>query len=138
MSIVANNIQYSNGNIQTCTLVIDSKAFQIQYQDGSYKVSSSGEASGESNTSTSANVGPVASGASGSNTTVSSASGSNTSVSSASGSNTTGSNTSGSNTTQEASEIQEQEKTVKVPDRLAIRRVNTRKLKEIFKGDKVK
>lgn len=132
MSIVANNIQYSNGNIQTCTLVIDSKAFQIQYQDGSYKVSSSGEASGESNTSTSANVGPVASGTSGSSTSVSSVSGSNTSGSNTSASNTSGSNTL-ENTTQEASEIQEQEKTVKVPDSLAKRRVNTRKLKEIFK-----
>ena len=49
MSIIANNIQYSNGNIQTCSLVIDSKAFQIQYQDGSYKVSSSGEATSQSN-----------------------------------------------------------------------------------------
>ena len=128
MSIVANNIQYSNGNIQTCTLVIDSKAFQIQYQDGSYKVSSSGEASGESNTSTSANVGPVASGTSGSST----------SVSSVSGSNTTGSNTL-ENTTQEASEIQEQKTTsTKVYDHAAKRRVNTRKLKEIFKSDKVK
>ena len=101
MSIVANNIQYSNGNIQTCTLVIDSKAFQIQYQDGSYKVSSSGEASGESNTSTSANVGPVASGASGSSTSVNTTG--NASVSSAPGSNTSGSNTL-ENTTQKASE----------------------------------
>ena len=49
MSIIANNIQYSNGNIQTCSLVIDSKVFQIQYQDGSYKVSSSGEATAQSN-----------------------------------------------------------------------------------------
>ena len=125
MSIVANNIQYSNGNIQTCTLVIDSKAFQIQYQDGSYKVSSSGEASGESNTSTSANVGPVASGASGSSTSV----------------NTTGSNTTGSNTlentTQEASEIQKTTST-KGYDHAAKRRVNTNNLKRIFKGDKVK
>ena len=137
MSIVANNIQYSNGNIQTCTLVIDSKAFQIQYQDGSYKVSSSGEASGESNTSTSANVGPVASGASGSSTSVSSASGSNTSASNTSASSTSGSNTL-ENTTQQASQTLEQEKTVKVPDSLAKRRVNTRKLKEIFKSDKVK
>ena len=48
MSIQANNIQYSSGNIQTCSLVIDSKVFQIQYQDGSYNVSSSGEATGES------------------------------------------------------------------------------------------
>ena len=125
MSIVANNIQYSNGNIQTCTLVIDSKAFQIQYQDGSYKVSSSGEASGESNTSTSANVGPVASGASGSSTSV----------------NTTGSNTSGSNTlentTQKASEIQKTTST-KGYDHAANRRVNTKKLSAIFKNDKVK
>ena len=131
MSIVANNIQYSNGNIQTCTLVIDSKAFQIQYQDGSYKVSSSGGASGESNTSSSANVGPVASGVSGSNTT-----GSNTT-----GSNTTGSNTSGSNTlentTQKASEIQKTTST-KGYDHAANRRVNTRKLSAIFKNDKVK
>jgi len=133
MSIVANNIQYSNGNIQTCTLVIDSKAFQIQYQDGSYKVSSSGEASGESNTSTSANVGQGGPVATGSSTSVSS---------SVSGSNTSGSNTSGSNTlentTQEASQIQEQEKTVKVPDSLANRRVNTKKLSAIFKNNKVK
>jgi len=128
MSIVANNIQYSNGNIQTCTLVIDSKAFQIQYQDGSYKVSSSGEASGENNTSTSANVGqggPVATGSS-------------TSVSSASGSNTTGSNTSGSNTlentTQKASEIQKTTST-KGYDHAANRRVNTKKLSAIFKKD---
>ena len=49
MSIQANNIQYSSGNIQTCSLVIDSKVFQIQYQDGSYNVSSSGEATGERN-----------------------------------------------------------------------------------------
>lgn len=137
MSIVANNIQYSNGNIQTCTLVIDSKAFQIQYQDGSYKVSSSGEASGESNISSSANVGqggPVASG--------SSTSGSNTSVSNTSVSNTSGSNTSGSNTlentTQEASETLEQETTTKVPNGIANRIVNTKKLRAIFKNDKVK
>jgi hypothetical protein len=132
MSIVANNIQYSNGNIQTCTLVIDSKAFQIQYQDGSYKVSSSGEASGESNISSSANVGPVASGASGSST-----SGSNTSVSNTSGSNTSASSTL-ENTTQQASETLEEEKTVKVPDGLEKRRVNTRKLSAIFKTGKMK
>ena len=131
MSIVANNIQYSNGNIQTCTLVIDSKAFQIQYQDGSYKVSSSGEASGESNTSTSANVGPVASGASGSSTSV------NTSASNTSGSNTSASSTL-ENTTQQASETLEEEKTVKVPDGLEKRRVNTRKLSAIFKTGKMK
>ena len=136
MSIVANNIQYSNGNIQTCTLVIDSKAFQIQYQDGSYKVSSSGEASGESNTSSSANVGPVASGASGSSTSVNT-SGSNISGSSTSGSNISGSNTL-ENTTQEASETLEQETTTKVPNGIANRRVNTRKLSAIFKNDKVK
>ena len=135
MSIVANNIQYSNGNIQTCTLVIDSKAFQIQYQDGSYKVSSSGEASGESNTSTSANVGPVASGSS---TSVSSASGSNTTGSNTTGSNTTGSNTL-ENTTQQASEIQEQETTTnKGYDHAAKRRINTKKLSAIFKKDIVK
>lgn len=50
MSIQANNIQYSGGNIQTCSLVIDSKVYQIQYQDGSYKVSSSGESTSESGT----------------------------------------------------------------------------------------
>lgn len=135
MSIVANNIQYSNGNIQTCTLVIDSKAFQIQYQDGSYKVSSSGEASGESNASTSSNVGPVASGASGSSTSV------NTTGSNTTGSNTSVSNTSGSNTlentTQKASEIQKTTST-KGYDHAAKRRVNTKKLSAIFKKDIVK
>ena len=131
MSIVANNIQYSNGNIQTCTLVIDSKAFQIQYQDGSYKVSSSGEASGESNTSSSTNVGQGGPVASGSSTSVSNTSGSNTS-----GSNTLGSNTL-ENTTQKASEIQKTTST-KGYDHAANRRVNTRKLSAIFKNDKVK
>ena len=38
MSIQANNIQYSNNKIQKCSLVIDSKVFQIQYEGGSYKV----------------------------------------------------------------------------------------------------
>jgi len=136
MSIVANNIQYSNGNIQTCTLVIDSKAFQIQYQDGSYKVSSSGEASGESNTSSSTNVGQGGPVASGSSTSVSNTSGSNTSGSNTSGSNTLGSNTL-ENTTQKASEIQKTTST-KGYDHAANRRVNTRKLSAIFKNDKVK
>ena len=33
-----NNIQYSDNKIQNCTLVVDSILFQVQYQNGKYKV----------------------------------------------------------------------------------------------------
>ena len=58
MSIQANNIQYSNNKIQKCSLVIDSKVFQIQYEGGSYKVTQgdSTTSSEASSTTTSENT----------------------------------------------------------------------------------
>jgi len=58
MSIQANNIQYSNNKIQKCSLVIDSKVFQIQYDGGSYKVTQgdSTTSSEASSTTTSENT----------------------------------------------------------------------------------
>ena len=47
MSIQVNNIRYSGNNIQTCSLVIDSTVYQIQYEKDLYKVISSGPASNE-------------------------------------------------------------------------------------------
>ena len=116
MSIIANNIQYSNGNIQTCSLVIDSKAFQIQYQDGSYKVSSSGEATSQSND-------PVSSSGTGITNTLAS-SGNNTSL------NTSGtiSNTSGtiSNTSGAAGAGLSKESSI--AEKKTKKRINTKKL----------
>jgi len=124
MSIIANNIQYSNGNIQTCSLVIDSKAFQIQYQDGSYKVSSSGEATAQSNdpVSSSSGTGITNTVASSGNNVLPYSSGtmSNTSgtMSNTSGTMSNTSGTSGAGLSEESSTA---EKKVK-------KRINTKKL----------
>ena len=45
-SIQIPNINYSNGKIQECQLIIDSKAFNISYQNNQYVVSQ-GQGSGE-------------------------------------------------------------------------------------------
>ena len=117
MSIIANNIQYSNGNIQTCSLVIDSKVFQIQYQDGSYKVSSSSEATAQSNDPVSSSSGT------GITNTVASSGNNVLPYSSGTMSNTSGtmSNTSGASGAGLSEESSTAEKKVK-------KRINTKKL----------
>ena len=122
MSIQANNIQYSSGNIQTCSLVIDSKVFQIQYQDGSYNVSSSGEATGESGaqpqppTIVGQNIGQGASTATASTT--------GTTGTGTTGTGTTGTGTS---TTTETTETQNDKKGIK---KISARLLN----RELFKS----
>ena len=120
MSIQANNIQYSSGNIQTCSLVIDSKVFQIQYQDGSYNVSSSGEATGESGaqpqppTIVGQNIGQGASTATASTTgtTGTGTTGTGTTGTGTTGTGTTGTGTAGTgtSTTIETTETQNDKK----------------------------
>ena len=132
MSIQANNIQYSSGNIQTCSLVIDSKVFQIQYQDGSYNVSSSGEATGESGaqpqppTIVGQNIGQGASTATASTTGTT---GTGTTGTGTTGTGTTGTGTAGTgtSTTTETTETQNDKKGIK---KISARLLN----RELFKS----
>ena len=59
MSIQVNNINYSGNNIQTCSLVIDSSVYQIQFEKDQYKVISSGQATSNDEQSSNQNNQPA-------------------------------------------------------------------------------